>query len=203
MIRKLNELFATPVAVSIFDDTDFCKRYSKIILDGMTAEELALGIGATADNLNSLTQYDELVKIIDAEATRMFDEVLGLDRKDLTMTCMWSNVQRDRAKHHIHSHPNSFYSGVIYLDIPKDCDPGNIFFIDPRQAKNMWHADYKKPNGLSYRDWFITPVTGMMLLFPSWLEHGTDICKVGPGKHRISLSFNYMLSKASGPTMKI
>ena len=159
----------------------------------------------TTDDLHLKPEFNELISLIDNEVREFFTHELGLDPDDLVMQCMWSNIQLDGCRHHAHVHPNSFYSGSLYLDIPvsDNADPGAIFFIDPRPAKQMQHANYSKSHGLSMRSRGIKPETGMLVLFPSWLEHGTDICKVGPGKYRISLSFNYALTKASGYTMKL
>jgi len=209
-LRNVEQLFPTPLAVILFDKTEFdFKKYANLIFGTITPENIEAmteyGITPTPDDLHLVPEFKELVTLIDNEVREFFTEELGLNPNDLLLQCMWSNIQLDGCRHHAHVHPNSFYSGVVYLDIPVTDvkDPGAIFFVDPRPAKQMQHANYNKSHGLSTRSRGIKPETGMMILFPSWLEHGTEICKIGAGKYRISLSFNYALTKASGYTMKL
>lgn len=208
--RNIEQLFPTPVGVARFNKTEFdFKKYSNLIFKTLTSKDLdnlaIVGVCPTPDDLHIRAEFQDLVSLIVNEAETFFREELGLDTATLALECMWANVQIDGCRHHAHVHPNSFYSGVIYIDVPDDdtLDPGAIFFIDPRPAKQMSHADYKKNNSLSIRSYGFKPQTGMMLLFPSWLEHGTDVCKIGAGKYRISLSFNYSLLKCSDYTMKL
>jgi|APCry1669189440_1035222.scaffolds.fasta_scaffold53776_1 uncharacterized protein (TIGR02466 family) len=208
--RNVEYLFPTPVGVAIIDPTKFdFKKYADLVFNSLTPENIeymnANGVSPTVDDLHVKPEFRELVELVESEVHTFFVEELGLDPNDLSMECMWANVQVDGCRHHIHLHPNSFYSGSLYLDIPTEgfADPGAIFFVDPRHAKQMQHANYSKVHGLSMRSKGIKPETGMLLMFPSWLEHGTDVCKVGPGKYRISLSFNYALRRADGMTMKL
>ena len=208
IVRNLENLFPTPITIINFEDVDFSLYASKVV-DSLSPEEIKnmeeRGIGTTSDNLHLKQEFDGLTKLIHNEAMQFFDDVLGLDENDLIMNTMWSNVQINQARHHVHQHPNSFYSGVIYLEIPdrKNIDPGWLFFVDPRPAKNMWQADYKKSNQLSDRSYGFKPKTGTLLLFPSWLEHGTEVCVLDKNERRISLSFNYILKKCSNHTMKL
>jgi uncharacterized protein (TIGR02466 family) len=206
--QEISLLFPTPVAKIQFEDISIISLAAKSIIDNLTTrnyEQLnQANVCTTDDNLHLLPEYQTLQKLINIEAIQFFNDFLGLESNKLEMTCMWSNVQKDSCRHNTHQHPNSFYSGVVYLNVPTgdDVDPGNIFFIDPRYSKNMIYADYSKQNPLSDREWWYTPVTGMMLLFPSWLEHGTKICRIPPDQYRISLSFNYILTSCSASTMK-
>jgi uncharacterized protein (TIGR02466 family) len=206
--RKVQNLFPTPVTIVNIQGVDF-KKYANLVLDSITQEQQLhlenYGIANTSDTLHKTPDFFDLYELINNETMMFFNDVLGLAPDDAYMSNMWSTVQTDRANHHTHQHPNSFYSGVIYLDIPEgpNIDPGWITFIDPRQAKNMSQPDYKKHNMLSDRSYGFKPQTGMLLLFPSWLEHGTQTCRINPTDRRISLSFNYALTKASGFTMKL
>jgi len=207
IVRSVDLIFPTPLTIIQFDDLDFFKKFAKLIYNGLTETNLAelekRKVWTTSDDLHIDDKFTELVTLIDSEAQQFFKDYLGLE--SLTMSCMWSNIQINGFKHHLHQHPNSFYSGVIYLDVPEgdEVNPGNIFFTDPRPAKNMFYADYAKQNPLSDRGWWVTPKIGGMILFPSWLEHGTELCILEENTQRVSLSFNYRLNQCSEPTMKI
>jgi uncharacterized protein (TIGR02466 family) len=206
--RSVENLFPTPVTIVNVDDFDFT-AYAEHAVNALSEDELqnmhTRGIGTTPDDLHTRPEFKGLVDLIHNEAMLFFADVLGLGEEDLVMTTMWSNTQLSRARHHVHQHPNSFYSGVIYLEVPETegDDPGWLFFIDPRPAKNMWSADYNKQNQLSERSYGFEPKTGTLLFFPSWLEHGTEVCVLKENEKRISLSFNYALKKCSSHTMKL
>ena len=121
--------------------------------------------------------------------------VLGLEKDSLVLNAMWANVRKNYSKHHIHQHPNSFVSGVMYLQIPTDTELDTFFFVDPRPAKNMFHGIFEKESPISNRSWWYTPKEGCVIMFPSWLEHGTDEFFSTTNNYRISLSFNLILKK--------
>lgn len=206
--RNIDLIFPTPVSRINLEDTSICDRYADLLLTDIGPEQqkrlLEYGVVPTSDELHLLDEFQSLVKLIDNEITLFFDEALGLDRKSVHMTAMWANIQVDKCRHHVHQHPNSFYSGVLYLRVPTgNIEAGDIFFVDPRPSKNMWTTDYTKDHGLSHRSRRYTPETGLLLLFPSWLEHGTEMFNCNSAEYRVSLSFNYTLIQSNLHTMKL
>ena len=203
MKKRVDELFPTPIGVIDTEQYELCQTYANIVLGTMSdIDKLELETYSnwcTQDNIHTSTVFAELVKMIDDTAKDFFEDVLGIDKDDMQLSSMWSNVNKRDTQHQIHQHPNSYFSGVLYLNAP--ANSGNITFVDPRPTKNMAHADFKKESAVSYRSWEYTPATGLLLLFPSWLEHGTARCRLLPTENRISLSFNYSLLKCSGHTM--
>ena len=109
---------------------------------------------------------------------------------------IWANVNRNGASNKIHYHPGAFWSGCFYVDDGgmngQEHLGGAIEFHDPRGAAPMMYAPNVKMKiadcftaGLSER---IYPKTGMMLMFPSWLQHSV-MAYTGTGT-RISIAFN-------------
>jgi len=203
--KIVENIFPTPITIIQEIGLDV-KFFSDLIIKNLDKERLSrlelLGITTTDDNLHLLDTFAPLVNKIHNESALFFESYLGLNKDDLCLTGMWSNVQKSGAQHPSHQHPNSFYSGVVYLSIPPS-DSGQLYFIDPRPAKNMAQANYQISNCLSDRSVRYTPITGTMLLFPSWLEHGTEVFLGNPTDKRISLSFNYALKKSNNFTMKL
>ena len=103
---------------------------------------------------------------------------------------MWANVSKSKNRHALHLHANSYFSGVLYLDAPSS--PGNIGFKDPRVASEMLSFDYKLGSMFKERTIEIEPKPGRMLMFPSWLSHGTKPGNFNDSENRISLSFNVL-----------
>jgi uncharacterized protein (TIGR02466 family) len=102
----------------------------------------------------------------------------------------WINVNRASDHNRLHCHPGSFISATYYVRVPDDMRGGNIIFRDPRGPAV---AMYETPGielpwvgdgvGVPFK-----PATGLLLLFPSWLEHSVESFE-GSGE-RISIAFN-------------
>lgn len=78
--------------------------------------------------------------------------------------------------HETHAHANSIVSGLIYLDVADDCPP--IVFKDPRPYRNF--VLYPQDNIINQTEslcpnYIIKPKTGMVLIWPSWMEHEVPI----------------------------
>lgn len=102
---------------------------------------------------------------------------------------VWININNFKDSNQLHFHPNSFLSGVYYVDFFKN--GGNIVFQNPAYDVMMsnWNLDdMKEFNSFNSACYKIVPNTGDLMLFPSWLKH-----KVEPNlttKDRVSISFN-------------
>ncbi len=102
----------------------------------------------------------------------------------------WVNINKKGHKNSRHSHftSNLFMSGVYYAKVPENS--GRIRFYDPRghiirDAKDTVHffGDHV------YQ--YIVPQEGMLLFFPTWLEH--DVEENESDEDRVSVSFNIRL----------
>ena len=115
--------------------------------------------------------------------------VQGVDPLSHTVefTCSWVNCHQHMERAQDHSHRNSLYSGVFYLDTHNNC--GDIMFMDQRHR----HLDPRRTatNVYNSKSWRITPEQGMVLIFPSELVH----CVEPNMDHnrRYSLAFNVMV----------
>jgi len=93
----------------------------------------------------------------------------------------WSLVYRADDYQHIHIHHGSVWSGVYYVSAePSDAEVGSgaIEFLDPRwAARERARATYS-----------ITPSAGLLLVFPSWLQHWVP--PVASLRERICVAFN-------------
>ena len=91
-----------------------------------------------------------------------------------------------------HSHANSLFSGVLYLDTPKDS--GAILF--DAETRPTWSTRTIEPkldehtilNSRSYR---IEPHRGMSLVFPSHMNHSVELNR--SGQNRYSLAYDVMM----------
>lgn len=100
----------------------------------------------------------------------------------------WCHITRDGGYHDVHIHPNSSWSAIYYLDCG-DMD------MRTRNGVNRFF----RPYGTSYSDlgtaWMsadatidINADTGMMIVFPSWIQHSA--LPYRGRRERYILSFN-------------
>jgi uncharacterized protein (TIGR02466 family) len=79
----------------------------------------------------------------------------------------WINIHDEGGFNFLHVHEGSYLSGSFYLQVP--AGSGNLIFRDPRPG--VVHGLFKGPNANGYRDVSLRPEDGLLVLFPSWLEH--------------------------------
>jgi uncharacterized protein (TIGR02466 family) len=204
--RTMDLLFPTPVYTVQLDENE-CKSASEFILQKINSNEAMrqmlekTGGSTTEDNLQNEPELNSIFNTIEEEVRLYSDLHLGIKPDSLKLTCSWSNVHASGFRHIMHCHPNSTISGVLYLNVP-DCEyKGNLTFADPRPAKKMVEMDYHSQSLISSRMIEYVPATGKLVLFPSWLEHGTELFK-GDG-NRVSLSFNYNLVSCNRHSFKV
>ena len=115
------------------------------------------------------------------------------DDVKLYITQSWLNYTEKGGHHHKHAHPNSFISGVFYVnaDVTKD----KIFFYGNDQYKQikLEPTDYNLYNSES---WWLEAGVGFLYIFPSSLTHMVET--VQHEGIRISLSFNTFLKGTIG-----
>lgn len=102
---------------------------------------------------------------------------------------MWACINKKHDQNLIHSHTNNYnLSGVYYLNVP--ADSGEIVFRDPRPGANQAPYRLFKDDGDSE---YFTPAAGLILMFPSYLEH--FVLPNRSDSDRISMSFDLTLER--------
>jgi uncharacterized protein (TIGR02466 family) len=111
----------------------------------------------------------------------------------------WANVNGPGEGNLCHYHPGNFWSGTYYVDdggINADPSLGGTFeMLDPRGAAPAMFAPglvYAGEGGLGAgaTEW-IRPRPGLLVLFPSWLQH--QVRAYRGTCERISIAFNLRL----------
>ena len=87
--------------------------------------------------------------------------------------------------HHIHAHPNSVVSGVLYFDCDKEND--KIKFTNPKTYQQI-KPETKDFNIWNSETWWFALETGQLVMFPSSTIHQVET-KKGTNT-RVSLAFN-------------
>jgi uncharacterized protein (TIGR02466 family) len=139
-------------------------------------------------NMHTKPEYKPLFD----ELFKMQEEIYKyehLDRRS-RLGNMWANINPPGALNKAHVHPNALFSGVYYIKTPKNC--GRLNIMDPRPGIqcNMPTRKSGNPGKDLWRDINLEPVTGRIIMFPSWLWHSVEENK--SNDIRISVSFNFI-----------
>ena len=140
-----------------------------------------------------------MVQCVDAASAMMCRE-LGYHRSyQLSIGTMWSIINPPGGVNRAHIHPGCLWSGVYYVQAPRNS--GRIEFIDPRTQNLMNPVEYipdtRRPRSCWTKVQY-KPVSGRMLIFPSWLYHSVAPNRSrakGKDADRIIVSFNLSQEK--------
>ena len=147
----------------------------------------------TDTNLQKKRKYRRLISQIDNHVEIYCKDVMKM-RRDIKFSCCgaWANVHDPGDWAHDHYHPNSFISGVLYLDIPVGSGP--ITFSENSYRTNnfgpFFFMDYEEFNPLNASNVEFMPERGTIYLFPSTLVH--SVSQNATNQRRYSFAFDYM-----------
>jgi uncharacterized protein (TIGR02466 family) len=96
----------------------------------------------------------------------------------------WVNLHDRGGFNFLHLHESSLLSGSFYLQVPPGA--GEFVFRDPRPGVIHGYVKGGVPNG--HADVHLTPSTGLLILFPCWMEHYVE--PHASDAPRITIAFN-------------
>jgi uncharacterized protein (TIGR02466 family) len=109
-------------------------------------------------------------------------------RGRLKLDSLWVNVLKPGFGHSGHIHPHSVLSGTVYVALPQGA--AGLRLEDPRLALQMAAPPRRADAPEALKSFVtVTPESGTLLLWESWLRHEVPV--TGGKGPRISISFNY------------
>jgi uncharacterized protein (TIGR02466 family) len=96
----------------------------------------------------------------------------------------WVNLHERGGFNFLHMHEASLLSGSFYLKVPAGA--GALTFRDPRPGVLHGVVKGSVPNG--HADIHLQPSSGLLVLFPSWMEHYVEPHE--SDETRICIAFN-------------
>jgi uncharacterized protein (TIGR02466 family) len=98
----------------------------------------------------------------------------------------WFNIQDKGSILKEHAHPNSILSGGLFINVGKKAS--KLYFQNPNPF--VCYTDTKEPlNDYTYEWYGFNPKKGDLIIFPSWLKHGSNQDK-NFYRDRTVISFN-------------
>lgn len=201
------QLFPTPVAIAKLPRSEAVNQDLKRII----LERSAGNAGTQHSNLGGWqSSWDfqdwggpSLQRVIDAARnladSMTVDRQSGIPAKVQWRINCWANVNRSGHGNEFHTHPGAFWSSTYYVDdggIGEDPALGGEFEIqDPRGVMPAMYAPmltFPGPDGTSLgATQTLSPSDGLMILFPSWLQHAVRPYR--GHRERISIALNFSL----------
>lgn len=183
MSIELMGLFPIPVGFRTIE-----KPLTKTEKDFILGLERGPNMGNFTSKERYLTKHKKFKRLGEwlEESVNMYFREVHKPKFDvkLRITQCWANYSEKNNWHHQHAHPNSFISGVFYVQADPQSD--KIFFSKtkynqlevPSDNFNIWNS----------QTWWFENVPGRLVMFPSSLSHYVDPVKVD--QCRVSISFN-------------
>lgn len=195
---KTFDLFPTPVYYYNYDKT--FKKEKEFVKKQKTRPNT--GNSTSLDNyilkasvLRNIKNFiDESIQDYFVKIYAPQEEVFGAGKKlstEVYVTQSWINFCKKGQYHHKHKHPNSFISGIFYIEA--DVAQDKIYFY--KDSKDSLTVPPKDFNIYNSDSWWLPVKTGELIIFPSYFEHSVATTKTD---NRISLSFNTFLRGSLG-----
>jgi uncharacterized protein (TIGR02466 family) len=140
------------------------------------------------DRLLDMAELASVRKFIDAQILVYKKQILHMrDQNEVYITQSWANKAGKGEYHPMHKHPNSVFSGVMFVNGEEGDGLPPIRF---HRANELLPLDFgfDQLNDFNAGMRWFPPVKGQLMLFPSVLLH--DVGVNGTNTDRITLSFN-------------
>lgn len=186
MNNAIYPLFPSPLVV--------CgKKYEFTIAEKQYISELEMidNIGNLMSKNDKVLDSKELADLklfIDEQVFNFKKNLLKIkDQNEIYITQSWVNSSGPNQYHARHKHPNSVISGVMFLDEDNDESLPPIRF---HRTLDMFPLQFSfdELNEFNASAREFDPEQGMLMLFPSLVEH--DVDRNTSGRMRTSISFN-------------
>tara|TARA_B110000858_G_scaffold57058_1_gene66490 strand:+ start:7134 stop:7862 length:729 start_codon:yes stop_codon:yes gene_type:complete len=194
----IDDFFPIPVGSVQLDHALIKKIKDFIEKNEMTFTKNVSGNGISTDfYILNRKELSDVKKALTDSVNEYFKKVInnGIDTK-LHISNSWLTASQNGESHHVHTHPNSIISCVLYLNVDEEED--SILFSNPNSG-NMFGNMRFSPYGSKWmqRAWKVQPNNNTLIMFPSTLEHEVptraETCK----GERMSMSFNTWIKDAT------
>ena len=133
-------------------------------------------------------QLQPLISYIEQQ-TNQYNKEVWKCLNTFEINGLWININNKGDSNVSHMHARTHFSGVYYIDIPKDS--GNIIFSRPDGdflSTFFCEIKHSEFNNTNSEEWYFNCKENDMIIFPAFYKHSVDISK--SNKQRISISFN-------------
>jgi len=142
------------------------------------------GVGTSFPHLETYPQWQPLTKWFEKCANELLHRN-GWIASELRVTSMWANRSDARSGHHHtpHRHPMSYLSGIYYVQ-----GSAPTMFVDPL-AQREWAQLHLDGGPLEETRITYSPAPGTLLIFPSYLVHGSVPNDRNEDRYTVAVNF--------------
>lgn len=199
MRDKILNVFPTPVLhIPKFISSDMCKDIVKYCHDnidhfkpyGSFSGNSVSSYGFEKRVLNELSKKIKSCKGINDlvyNTVIEYTKQVGFKMVSNELGNSWMNIQYKNSVLYDHTHPLSSVSGALYIKADKDSSV--LAFTNPNPYLQTTNVDHDNITGYVFNTVNFAPSAGDLILFPSWLKHGSAGA-TNMSDERIVLSFN-------------
>ena len=184
LVRKVENFITDKEIKSIIDNSKKMqfRNHGAIMGDSISSHDIGKNSKKSFTNLIT----SNVVRNRLNEAINNYRQEYGIVK--LQIDNSWVNVQGPGSQLKFHTHPDSIISGALYLNV--DENSSSLYFVNPNPYSE-YLAYFYNPEKLSYLNFktiYLKPKNGDLILFPSWLKHGSE--DINQTKYRTVFSFN-------------
>lgn len=178
------DLFSTPISVYDLSKIDV-KLLLKNIFSQKSYEHFLVPNGQSSYGTeNNILNSDELKFLKEKIQECICDYCIRIGIHKVTISNSWFNITKPGGKLNIHRHEGSVVSGAFYPKINNPVTPLRLKSPLLPYKMNELYEHVETKYATTHNE--IEPSQGMLILFPSWVEHETN----QEISERITVSFN-------------
>ncbi len=183
----IRDIFSTPIYDEIVEN-DSCKQLIIKKLNN-SIKSNTLNKVSNVGGTQTLPFYDKDLTNTISKSFKSYTDLLNKREKvKWKILNYWINVNRESDFNMPHSHVTFqiHFSGIWYLNVPKDS--GNLVFINPDRTLEISNTFNYFDHPFTYADYLIVPENNKLILFPSNVTHYVEPSRTK--EDRISVAFN-------------
>jgi len=196
LTESVLSIFPTPIYTSFLkrnllnDEKQFITQQKNFIINKTNSEFNITNSASLNKNVLNENIFINLKKFILDETNNFLLNVLQFVDIEPYITQSWLNYTEQNEYHLSHNHPNSFYSGVLYLQTNND----QIVFENSRYDALV--PNVKQGNIFNVKYFTLNVKDNQLIIFPSFLKHQVNFKSTKDT--RISLAFNIWIKGKLG-----
>jgi uncharacterized protein (TIGR02466 family) len=120
---------------------------------------------------------------------KSYSDLIGIDSDKICLEHSWANIQQKDSILMMHRHTGTLFSGALYINT--DLNSSCLNFEDFFNYKSALYGEsiIKHHNRFNYKNFWIKPRIGDLIIFPSLLNHGSNYER-NQSDNRTVISYN-------------
>lgn len=189
LVRRIDEFLSEAECAEIVSRLDVGAFGAHGALVGNATSSFEHGF---KESRHALDEIEESIKVKERISYQINVYARDFGMRPIGLGNSWVNIQRQGSGLDYHTHPLSIVSGVLYLEV--DEASSKTTFCNPNPFIDM--TVIHQPTSYTTTTASLVPTIGTLVLFPSWLKHGS--IDRNESAERIVLSFNTRLQSNPG-----